>query len=47
MDTSCAGCWVKAIQELLDAPLESVTTTAEKRGITTGMLGRDAVVKML
>ncbi|NGQ95291.1 DUF1805 domain-containing protein [Brevibacillus sp. SYP-B805] len=37
---------VKTIQELLDAPLESVTTTAEKRGITPGMIGRDAVRKM-
>ncbi|MGG1660538.1 YunC family protein [Brevibacillus sp. NRS-1366] len=38
---------VKTIEELLNAPLESVTTTAEKRGITAGMTGRDAVIKML
>lgn len=38
---------VKTIQELLDAPLESVTTTAEQKGITAGMIGRDAVIKML
>ncbi|RNB77974.1 YunC family protein [Brevibacillus panacihumi] len=38
---------VKTIQELLDAPLESVTRTAEQMGITAGMLGRDAIVKML
>ncbi|MFD2370397.1 YunC family protein [Brevibacillus sp. GCM10020057] len=38
---------VKSIQELLDAPLESVTTAAEKRGITAGMIGRDAVIRML
>lgn len=38
---------VKTIQELLDAPLESVTTTAENMGITAGMIGRDAIVKML
>ncbi len=34
---------VKTIDELLNAPLESVTTTAESRGITAGMIGRDAV----
>ncbi len=38
---------VKTIEELLDAPLESVTTTAEAQGITAGMIGREAVVKML
>lgn len=38
---------VKTIQELLDAPLESVTRTAEQMGITAGMIGRDAIVKML
>lgn len=38
---------VKTIQELLDAPLESVTSTAEKRGISAGMTGRDAVIRML
>jgi uncharacterized protein YunC (DUF1805 family) len=37
---------VKTIEELLDAPLESVTTTAEKMGITVGMIGRDAIRKM-
>jgi uncharacterized protein YunC (DUF1805 family) len=37
---------VKTIQELLDAPLESVTTTAEKQGITAGMIGREAVARM-
>ena len=38
---------VKTIQELLDAPLESVTKTAEQLGIHAGMTGRDAVAKML
>ncbi|MGZ0050686.1 YunC family protein [Brevibacillus gelatini] len=38
---------VKTIDELLDAPLESVTTTAEAQGIKVGMIGREAVVKML
>jgi uncharacterized protein YunC (DUF1805 family) len=38
---------VRTIQELLDAPLESVTHTAEALGITAGMLGRDAIIKMM
>lgn len=38
---------VKTIEELLDAPLESVTTAAESMGITAGTIGRDAIVKML
>jgi uncharacterized protein YunC (DUF1805 family) len=37
---------VKTIEELLNAPLESVTTTAEKLGITAGMIGREALRKM-
>lgn len=37
---------VKTIQELLEAPLESVTTTAERAGISVGMTGKDAVRKM-
>lgn len=37
---------VKTIQELLDAPLESVTTAAEHLGITEGTIGRDAIAKM-
>ncbi|MEC0248105.1 YunC family protein [Paenibacillus chitinolyticus] len=38
---------VKTIGELLDAPLESVTHTAEEMGIFAGMTGRDAVLKMM
>ncbi|GKS09443.1 hypothetical protein YDYSY3_04430 [Paenibacillus chitinolyticus] len=38
---------VKTIGELLDAPLESVTHTAEEMGIFAGMTGRDAVRKMM
>ncbi|MFD7522793.1 MULTISPECIES: YunC family protein [Paenibacillus] len=38
---------VKTIGELLDAPLESVTHTAEEIGIFAGMTGRDAVRKMM
>ncbi|WP_019535004.1 YunC family protein [Paenibacillus ginsengihumi] len=37
---------VRTIQELLDAPLESVTHEAEKLGITAGMQGRAAVENM-
>lgn len=37
---------VKTIQQLLDAPLESVTIEAEKIGIHKGMTGREAVWKM-
>lgn len=38
---------VRTIEELLDAPLESVTYGAEKLGVTAGTKGRDAVLKML
>lgn len=38
---------VKTIGQLLDAPLESVTHEAEKRGIHVGMAGRDALLKMI
>ncbi|MBV6713982.1 DUF1805 domain-containing protein [Paenibacillus chitinolyticus] len=38
---------VKTIGELLDAPLESVTHTAEEMGIFAGMTGRDAILKMM
>ncbi|HEY2493012.1 MAG TPA: DUF1805 domain-containing protein [Paenibacillus sp.] len=37
---------VRTLQDLLDAPLESVTFEAEKLGITTGMLGKDALLRM-
>lgn len=37
---------VKTIEELLDAPLESVTKEAEKLGIKIGMKGREALLKM-
>ena len=37
---------VKTIQELLEAPLESVTTTAEHKGIVAGMKGIEAIRKM-
>ncbi|MRX72003.1 DUF1805 domain-containing protein [Bacillus lacus] len=38
---------VRTIEQLLDAPLESITFEAENRGITAGMKGRDALLKML
>lgn len=37
---------VKTIDQLLDAPLESVTYEAMEFGITEGMRGRDALLKM-
>ena len=37
---------VKTISDLLDAPLESVTTGAEKLGILPGMNGSDALIMM-
>ncbi|YBZ94261.1 DUF1805 domain-containing protein [Bacillus sp. AK031] len=38
---------VKTIEQLIEAPLESVTHEAEQRGITPGMTGRDALLKMI
>jgi uncharacterized protein YunC (DUF1805 family) len=38
---------VKTIEQLLEAPLESVTYEAENLGITKGMLGKDAMLKMI
>jgi uncharacterized protein YunC (DUF1805 family) len=38
---------VKTIEQLLEAPLESVTYEAERLGITKGMLGKDAMLKMI
>ncbi len=38
---------VRTIDQLLEAPLESVTIEAEKHGITAGMKGRDALLKMI
>ncbi|SFL16763.1 Uncharacterized protein YunC, DUF1805 family [Paenibacillus sp. 1_12] len=34
---------VKTIEELLEAPLESVTYEAERLGIVPGMKGKDAI----
>ncbi|WP_166241911.1 YunC family protein [Paenibacillus turpanensis] len=38
---------VRTIDQLLEAPLESVTVAAEKLGVTAGMKGSDALLKML
>lgn len=38
---------VKTIEQLLEAPLESVTIEAENLGITAGMSGKDALAKMV
>ena len=38
---------VRTLEELMDAPLESVTVAAEALGITTGMKGADAVRLMV
>lgn len=38
---------VKTIGELLEAPLESVTLEAEKLGIHKGMIGKEALLKMV
>lgn len=37
---------VRTLEELLDAPLESVTHEAERLGIVPGLKGRDAVLRM-
>ncbi|AOZ89433.1 hypothetical protein BK049_12475 [Bacillus xiamenensis] len=38
---------VRTIEQLLDAPLESVTYAAEALGIHAGTIGRDALLKMV
>ena len=38
---------VKTIEQLLHAPLESVTHEATARGIYPGMIGKDALLKMI
>lgn len=38
---------VRTIEDLLEAPLESVTEQAEAMGVTKGMIGRDAIRLML
>lgn len=38
---------VKTIGQLLEAPLESVTLEAENLGIYKGMVGKEALLKMI
>src|SRR3954470_24905302 len=38
---------VKTIEQLLEAPLESVTFEAEAIGIHKGMIGKEAMLKMI
>ncbi|MBM7646097.1 uncharacterized protein YunC (DUF1805 family) [Scopulibacillus daqui] len=38
---------VRTIEQLLEAPLESVTIGAERLGIMKGMSGREALLKMI
>lgn len=38
---------VRTIEQLLEAPLESITVHAETLGITPGMKGKEALLKML
>jgi len=38
---------VRTIDQLLEAPLESVTAEAEALGIYPGMSGREAILKMM
>jgi uncharacterized protein YunC (DUF1805 family) len=38
---------VRTIDELLNAPLESVTHAAEELGIHKGMIGKEALLKMI
>lgn len=38
---------VKTLEELLEAPLESVTYHAEELGIRAGMKGREAILNMM
>ena len=38
---------VRTIEQLLNAPMESVTVEAERLGVTKGMLGKDALLKMI
>ncbi|WP_062047470.1 YunC family protein [Bacillus sp. JCM 19034] len=37
---------VRTIEQLLDAPLESVTLEAEQLGIVPGLIGKEALLKM-
>lgn len=38
---------VKTIEQLINAPLESVTIEAERLGIHEGMIGKEALLRMV
>lgn len=38
---------VRTLEDLLEAPLESVTVEAEKWGVHAGLKGKDAILRML
>lgn len=38
---------VKTIEELLEAPLESVTSEAKRLGIVEGVIGKQALLRMV
>ncbi|WP_044641028.1 YunC family protein [Risungbinella massiliensis] len=38
---------VKTLEQLLEAPLESVTLTAQELGIEKGTIGKEALLKMI
>lgn len=38
---------VRTIEQLLEAPLESVTIEAERLGINAGTIGKEALLKMI
>ncbi|MGM1047885.1 Uncharacterized protein YunC, DUF1805 family [Paenibacillus uliginis N3/975] len=38
---------VRTLEDLLEAPLESVTVEAEKWGVHPGLKGKDAIIRML
>lgn len=38
---------VRSLEDLLEAPLESVTYTAESMGISAGMTGKEALKRMM
>lgn len=38
---------VRTLEDLMEAPLESITHAAGELGITVGMIGKDALEKML
>ncbi|MHC0038983.1 YunC family protein [Pseudoneobacillus sp. C159] len=44
---ACRAVGVRTIEQLLEAPMESVTYEAENLGIHKGMIGKEALLKMV